>query len=134
MTRILPLALLTGCFVYADPAPGPRHYVNEAPYLSNVDASCYWDDYYGDYVWWFAVDADDADGAGDVVAVYADVYDNYDGQVADSFELYPDQGVAWYSAWQERSTNLDCEYYDYTVEFIASDSVENEDSVDLVVY
>ncbi len=128
------LGLLAGCFVYADPAAGPRHGVNDAPHLSNVDASCYWDDYYGDYVWWFMVDAEDRDGADDVVVVYADVLDNWDGQVADSFELYPDQGVTWYSAWQERSTYLDCEYYDYTVVFTASDTAENEDAVELLVY
>ncbi len=117
---------LGGCLVYGG---GPRQVAvdSTSPYISYADASCYWDDGYRDYVWWFEADVDDPDG--DVQAVYADVYDNWDGSLADSFELYYEGDGTWYSAWQQWSTYLDCEYYDYTVDISAQDSWDNTDVV-----
>jgi hypothetical protein len=51
------------------------------------------------------------------------VYDGYTGEWADSFELFYDGGNTWYSAWQGSSTYLDCNYYDYIVDFVAEDVV-----------
>lgn len=124
-TALHPLVALlaTGCFVYTD-GPGPDGPpANAAPTIEWADASCYWDEVYRDDVWWFEADVYDDDGLGDIVAVYADVYDGYTLEWVDSFELYHDGGPTWYSAWQGHSTYLDCAYYDYIVDFVAEDVV-----------
>lgn len=113
----------SGCLVYADDGP-PVHDtpVNVAPLVQSADASCYWDDYYQDDVWWFQADIVDGNGLDDVTGVYADVYDGETGEWVDAFELYYDSGNTWYSAWQGSSTYLDCAYYDYLVDFSAEDT------------
>jgi hypothetical protein len=125
-STLTPLALLlnAGCLVYSSGGHGgSSKHDNEAPLVEWADASCYWDEYYRDDVWWFEADIVDADGLDDVVAVYADVYDGFDGAWVDAFELYYDGGNTWYSAWQGHSTYLDCGYYDYIVDFTPEDVV-----------
>lgn len=112
------LAALPGCLVYTD---NPKPVGNYAPYITYADAGCYPDDYYHDFVWYFDADVEDADGANDVAAVYADVYDSWSGEWQDGFELYPEGGVTWYSAWVGSSTYLDCTYPDYEVDITAED-------------
>ncbi len=113
----------SGCFVYGS---GPDHRSkapkNYAPVIDVADASCYWDDYYADDVWWFQADVTDPNGLDDITGVYADVYDGQTGEWVDAFELYYDQGDTFYSAWQGRSTYLDCGYYDYLVDFTPEDT------------
>jgi hypothetical protein len=92
-----------------------------APTVEWADASCYWDGAYHDYVWWFEADIADGNGLDDVRSVTADVYDGWTGEWLDVFELDYDGGNTWFSAWQGRSTYLDCEYYDYIVDFEAAD-------------
>ncbi len=129
----LPLLLASGCFVYTD---GPAHHAGPpaqvAPIIDWADASCYRDEVYHDDVWWFEADVLDAND--DVVAVYADVYDGDTGEWVDAFELYYDGGNTWYSAWQERSTWLDCDYYDYIVDFVAEDTLGEGEIYSLDVY
>ncbi len=126
MTRSLPLLAalmaLPGCVIYSSGGGGGGGGADYAPYVDWADASCYWDRYYDDNVWWFEADVYDENGKGDIEAVYADVYDGWTGEWVDAFELYPDGGAVWFSAWQERSTYLDCAYYDYIVDFVAVDS------------
>lgn len=119
-------AALSGCVVVpAEPAPEPAPYVNYAPEVTWGEAGCYWDDYNGDYIWYFQAQADDANGVYDVVAFYADVYDNYSGQLVDTFELYPtDDPYTWFSDWLGRSTYLSCNYYDYSVDLVAYDTYD----------
>ena len=50
------------------------------------------------------------------------LYDGQTGEWVDAFELYYDQGDTFYSAWQGRSTYLDCGYYDYLVDFTPEDT------------
>ena len=123
----LPLLLSAGCLVYSGGGGGgggsSKSPSNEAPLVQWADASCYWDEGYRDAVWWFEADVVDSDGLDDVVAVYADVYDGFTGEWVDAFELYYDGGNTWYSAWQGRSTYLDCDYYDYVVDFQPEDVV-----------
>ena len=126
MTRLSPLALVlfaTGCSFsvsdgYYTPAPTP----DAAPKVTWADASCYWDDGYRDFVWWFEADVGDGNGVADVDGVFADVYDEYDGSWVDTFELFWDGGNTYYSSWQGQSTYLDCDYYQYVVDFTAVDS------------
>ncbi len=132
MTRLTPTAVaalaflaLPGCIVYAD-EPGPRP-LNDAPEITYADASCGWDDYYWDDVWFF--DADVADADGDVVEVFADVYDAYSGQWVDGFPLDWEVGGTWSSAWVGSSTYLACGYPDYVVDFTAIDSFGASDVV-----
>ena len=123
MFRIALTALpLAGCLYYeADPpAPGPRN--DGAPLFVYADAGCYPDEYYHDFVWYFDADVDDPDGAIDVVAVYADVYDTWDGSWVDGFELYPENGLTWFSAWIGDTTWLNCDYPGYVVDLTAIDS------------
>ena len=89
------LALTTsGCMYYAydqpnpAPAPGPV-VVNHAPTVLGGYAGVYWDDYYWDDIWVFEADVDDPDGALDVTAVFADVYDDLTGAQT----LHPDSFV-----------------------------------------
>lgn len=134
MTRIALAAaalLLPACMVYDSDRDGPPP-GNSAPYVSFADAGCYWDPYYPDYVWWFEADVDDYDGPGDVESVWASVYDDYTGQIVDEFELYPDVGITWYSAWQGRSTYLDCAYLGYVVDVTAYDWAGAYDVVSVV--
>ena len=135
MNRVATLALatlgLSGCLVYEDggPPPGP---VNGAPYVAWADAGCYYDAGYRDDIWYFEADADDPDGALDVVAVYADVYDAR-GEWADSFELFPTQDpVYWFSDWLGSSTWLDCGYGGYSVDIVAYDSFDAYDVLTIV--
>lgn len=123
---ILSTLSLAGCVVYGGGHPSGNGY-DEAPYISYADASCYWDDGYGDFVWWFQADVEDPEN--NVVSVTTDVYDQYTGQWVDAFELYYDGGNTWFSAWQGYSTYLDCEYYQYSVDFVAEDASGNMDAV-----
>jgi len=110
--------LTSGCIVYTDP---PLPEPNRAPELVYADAGCYWDYSYGDYVWYFDADATDPNGAGDVIAVYADVYDDYTGEWIDGFDLLPEEGITWYSAWVGSTTFLDCSQPIYVVDITAVD-------------
>ena len=115
-----------GCVVYTDP---PHREPNYAPELTYADAGCYWDYNYGDYVWYFDADATDPNGAGDVVAVYADVYDDYTGEWIDGFDLVWEGGITWYSAWVGSTTYLDCTVPMYVVDINAVDRGDLADVV-----
>ena len=137
MTRLPALALLlfaNGCYF----STGGGYYVEPAkdtvPLVTWADASCYWDEGYRDYVWWFEAEVDDANGVLDVDAVFADVYDEYNGEWVDVFELWHDGGDTWFSSWQGGSTHIDCEYYQYIVDFTAVDSAGEGPSYSLEVY
>lgn len=122
------LVTLPGCFVaYADHEPPPA--LNEAPFIPYAEAGCEWDPAYGDYVWWFDADADDYDGPADVVAVYADVYDDVAGAWVDGFDLYPETAITWYSAWVGSTTFLQCGFPGYSVDITAVDSFDEADVV-----
>lgn len=118
--------LASGCIVYTDP---PLPEPNRAPELAYADAGCYWDYSYGDYVWYFDADATDPNGAGDVIAVYADVYDDYTGEWIDGFDLLPEEGITWYSAWVGSTTFLDCSQPIYVVDITAVDRGDLADVV-----
>jgi len=95
---------------------------NESPSVEWADGGCYYDHYGDDYVWYFEADAFDPDGLFDVVAVYADVYDEYTGTLEDSFELFDtDDPYFWFSDWWGSSTYLDCHYDGYVVDIVAYD-------------
>ncbi|MSP57103.1 MAG: hypothetical protein EXR69_16120 [Myxococcales bacterium] len=128
---------LPGCVVYTSPH---HKAANSAPSITYADAGCYWDaasgnnpDGYNDYVWWFEADVydDDSgdDGGDDVMMVYADVYDEYTGEWVDGFDLLPDGGVTWFSAWVGSSTYLDCSWPGYVVDITAIDYADDMDIV-----
>lgn len=127
---------LQGCVVYAGPPrQGP---VDAIPYITYADAGCYYDAVtpdnpagYNDYVWWFEADAYDDDGTEDVMQVYADVYDDYTGEWVDGFDLAPDGGATWFSAWVGSSTYLDCTWPGYVVDITAVDYANESDVVTL---
>jgi len=118
------ISMTTGCVVYTDDdhhQQDPPAYVNYEPEIAWAEAGCYYDDYNRDFVWWFDSAVFDDNGHNDIYAVYADVYDRHG--FVDSFELYnetpdPDE---WFSDWLQWSTNLDCYYGGYEVEFVAYD-------------
>lgn len=130
-TSVTLLALLsTGCVVYdADRTPG---FYNAAPYIEWAEAGCAWDGYYRDTIWYFEAGVSDADGAGDVMEVWADVYDERSGAWIDGFELFPAGGTYWFSDWLQASTWLDCTYPWYVVEFVAYDYHGAEDWLTVV--
>ncbi|MSQ02668.1 MAG: hypothetical protein EXR71_12395 [Myxococcales bacterium] len=134
--RLAPSALFaSGCFVYTDAPTHPDDPPPQvAPVIDWADASCYRDEALHDDVWWFEADIFDKNGLDDVVAVYADVYDGYTGDWVDAFALDYDGGNTWYSAWPARSTWLDCDYYDYIVDFVAEDTLGEGDIYSLDLY
>lgn len=132
------LAMLTlmasGCMYYGDvgpgpapgPGPGPVTVVNYAPVVLDGAAYVYWDDYYYDDIWSFEAVVDDPDGLGDVISVFADVYDDFSGQRIETLELLPsyDDPTFWYSDWYGSSLYLDPYGY-YTVDIIVYDSFDD---------
>ncbi len=143
MTRILIpaliLALGAGCiFVDDSPpdvivVPSDPVVVNAAPYVLDAWAGCYYDDYNRDDVWYFEAYVDDPDGVYDVVQVWADVRDDYTGEVVQSFELYPtDDPYVWFSDWLSSTTWMDCWYGLYSVDIYAYDSFDDFDGVTIL--
>lgn len=118
---LVPVAVLSsaGCVLTVDPSPpggGGPDVAPANPTITYADAGCYPDSAYHDFVWYFEADVNDRFGQDDVGAVYADVYDTWNGEWVDGFDLYPDSGVTWYSAWVGGSTWLDCTYGGYEVD------------------
>lgn len=137
MRNLIPVAFFavmsTGCIVYdsdydPDPYNPPVDY-NYAPEIIDAEAGVFWDNYYYDDIWYFEADVDDFDGPYDVVAVWADVYDEYYGaEYIESFELFPtNDPYIWYSDWLGSSTWLDPFYDGYTVDFVAYDAYDEMD-------
>ncbi len=128
------LVTAAGCIVYednpdtvyvVDDNDAPVVVYNAAPYVFDAYSGCYFDRGYRDDIWFFDAWVDDPDGALDVVQVWADVYDDWTGQLIESFELYPTQNPQqWYSDWLVSSTWLDCWYDGYSVDIVAYDSFE----------
>lgn len=109
--------------------------VNYAPEVYDGEAGCYYDRYERDDIWYFEAFVDDVDGIGDVISVWADVYDEYDGSYVESFELFPtNDPYVWYSDWLGSTTYLDCFYTNYTVDLVAYDSYEDTGVLTLVPY
>jgi len=142
LTALTILPLATACTITVDDTSSNHGHTNtyvdsqSSPFIEWADSGCYWDNYYGDYIWWFEADVTDADGIYDVAEVFADVYDDYWGEWVDTFELLqespnPDN---WFSDWMEYSTWLDCSYSGYTVEFVAYDFDDNMDILDVIPY
>ena len=126
MIRLITLILLTGCVVYSNKPPA-----NSPPWFEYADGGCFWDGAYEDYVWYFDVDVNDDLGPGDVMYVWADVYDTRSGLLEDSFELAPEPGRSWYSAWLGSSTWLDPAWPWYEIVISAEDSEGAVGSVSL---
>jgi hypothetical protein len=134
MNRILTLALTlataAGCIIHEGPGPvTPAPVVvvdtNDAPYLTDAAAGCYYDRGNFDDIVYFEALVSDPDGVYDVVSVWADVYDDWSGQLVYSFELYPtDDPYLWYSDWLASTTPVNCWYDLYSVDFIAYDSYD----------
>ena len=123
-----PFALLAanGCVVYADdPQPPPVDH-DRAPLVLDGSAWVAYDDRAGDDIWTFDAVVDDPDGLGDVLGVWADVYDeSLDGAHVQSFELFPtDDASYWYSDWYGSTTRLDPFNNAYTVDLVAYDFEE----------
>lgn len=139
MKTLLPamfFALTTGCIVYEgdlDTYDPPTSYdtpTNDAPMVMDAEAGVYWDSDFYDDIWYFEADVDDRDGPYDVVDVWADVYDEYDGAYIESFELFPtDDPYLWFSDWLGSSTSLDPFYDEYTVDFVAYDTWDDQDYI-----
>lgn len=119
-----------GCF---DCGGGDVVITNYAPEVYDGQAGCYWDGYERDDIWYFEAAVDDADGLGDIESVWADVYDEWDGTLVESFELYPTEtpGV-YFSDWLGSTTWLDCGYPDYTVDLVVYDHFQDSDAMTLV--
>ena len=134
-------SLSSGCYIYAstsdtyDDVYVDDTVYNFAPEILEAEAGCYFDRGYGDDIWYFDAYVDDLDGLHDVTQVWADVYDEFDGQLVESFELYSDSaGMLWFSDWLGGTTYLDCFYDNYTVDIVAYDSWDAMDYVTIVPY
>lgn len=127
MTRLMTItgliAALSGCIIVDDgpDAPPPAVVVNSAPWVDAGDAGCAFDPSYGQDIWYFDAWVADADGAFDVVQVWADVWDDRSGVLVESFALYPtDDPTYWYADYA--TPNLNCWFPYYSVDLVAYDS------------
>jgi len=134
---------LAGCTIYSydtveEPVvvhSEPPVVYNSLPIVLDAAAGVYWDDFYWDDIWYFEATVDDGDGPYDVVSVWADVYDDWNGQLVESFELYPtNDPYVWYSDWLGHSTWLDPFYRGYTVDITAYDIYEDADTLTVWAY
>jgi hypothetical protein len=138
-TTALIATLTSGCYVYASDSGHQDPYsdsgYNFAPDVLDAEAGCYYDETYQDDIWYFDALVDDLDGLSDVTQVWADVYDEYDGSLVESFELYPTaDSMVWFSDWIGSSTYLSCYYNMYTVDIVAYDTFEDMDYITVVPY
>lgn len=128
-TFALLLTGLNGCVVYSDDGytstPGPGTVVTNAPpYILDAAAWVYYDPYYADDIWALEATVDDANGIGDVIGVWADVWDG--DVLVESFELYPtDDPYYWYSDWLGSTSYLDPFWPNYQVDFVVYDQFED---------
>jgi len=143
ITATLALVAMQGCTVYSYDTYDEPTYVHEdpvvvynyAPVVLDAYAGVYWDDHYWDDVWYFEAVVDDGDGPYDVVAVWADVYDEWNGALVESFELYPTADpYVWYSDWLGHSTWLDPFYRNYSVDVTVYDMYEDSDTMTVWAY
>lgn len=130
---------LTGCVVHSYDVDDDRDVVvvpaNYAPEVIDAYAEVSYDAYNADDIWYFEATVDDLDGPYDVISVWADVYDEFDGSFVESFELFPtDDPLLWYSDWLGSTTYLDPFYPDYTVDIVAYDTYEDYDAITIVPY
>ena len=138
-TTALIATLTSGCYVYtSDVEPGTSYdntIYNYAPEVLDAEAGCYYDQTYRDDIWYFDAMVDDMDGLSDITQVWADVYDEYDGSLVESFELYPTaDSLVWFSDWIGSSTYLSCYYTNYTVDIVAYDTFEDMDYITVIPY
>jgi hypothetical protein len=89
----------------------------------DAQAACYWNESYGDYVWYFDAWVDNPLGIHNTAQVWADVY--FDNRLVDSHQLVHDRAIGheyhWFIHKIERlETNLWCGSR-YEVDFIAFD-------------
>jgi len=135
-TALAIATLASGCIVYETPAsvgPGPVTYINYSPEILDADAGCYFDRRFRDDVWLFEAVVDDGNGPLDVVAVWADVWDDFDGTLVESFELFPtNDPYLWYSDWLGSTTWLMCGYGYYSVDIVAYDTFEAVDAITIL--
>lgn len=135
MRPVVLAALLPGCVVVDD---GPDHLTttttttvwvpaNEAPYVSDGAAFVFYDPVSDDDVWAFEAVVDDPDGVGDVIGVWADVYDEGNGgRLMESLELFPTEDpYVWYSEWLGSTSTLDPFYTEYAVDLVVYDTFED---------
>lgn len=110
---------LPACIVYSnDRAPAPANF---APVIGWAEAGCFWDERSYDWVWYFDAEVADPDGFADLTDVYADVLDDWDGRLVDSFQLEDYGGGEFSTAWFQWDTYLDCRSGPYRIEFVAYD-------------
>ena len=134
--------LSSGCYVYTSDLGDDGYYddysdaaYNFAPEVIDGEAGCYYDPAYNDDVWFFDAYVDDLDGLQDITQVWADVYDEFDGSLVESFELYPtNESLLWFSDWLGSTTYLSCGYSQYTVDLVAYDTFEDMDYITVVPY
>lgn len=103
---------------------------NYRPEVTFGDVGCDYDPSYHDFYWWFDSDVYDGDGPQDVIGVWADVYDEWDGSFVDSFELLPTNDPwTWYVDYNQYDTYLDCYYDAYSVDIVVYDTFEDWNAI-----
>lgn len=128
----LATATLSGCVVHSYDNEPDVVYVDEnyAPQVVDAAAGVFYDRRDRDDIWFFDAVVDDPDHVTDVVSVWADVYDEYNGAFIESFELYPtNDPYVWYAEYYGSTTLLDPFYPDYSVDIVAYDSYDDWDAL-----
>lgn len=139
MPRFAAAALIplfaVGCVVHdrdvrvVETRPGPVVVTNAPPFVWDSAAYVSWDPRAGDDLVSFEATVDDPNGLGDVVGVWADVYDDWSGGIyVGSVELWPTTDPAFWVA--DVYNVLDGLYLDpfwggYSVDFVVYDLYED---------
>jgi len=110
---------LNACYVHYRNISGPpgQSIVFEA------QAACYWNESYGDYVWYFDAWVDNTQGFQATAQVWADIY--FNNRLIDSHQLFHDRTIGHEYHWfvdkiESLETDLWCGDR-YEVDFIAFD-------------
>jgi hypothetical protein len=122
---------LSGCVVHTSDRVDQVVVVdNYIPEILDAEAGVFWDAGARDDVWYFDATVDDFDGPGDVVQVWADVYDDVTGLPVDSYPLDPTVDLEFWTLELYGSTTvLDPFYPYYSVDIVAYDSFDDYDII-----
>lgn len=122
LAALFALTTAAGCVV-VDNSPTPHS--EAAPYLAQPYVGCDWDPTYGDYFWYFEVQASDSDY--DLATVGVDVY-NRAGQYLESWQLNSKGGSTFaLTVYEYYSDYLSCPYGgEFQLVFYAQDYAGHE--------
>lgn len=106
---------------------------NRPPVLRFAEARCSWDAPRQGWFWRLSADATDPNGLGDLVEVWADIYDISSWTWVESFLLDWHDGYLWRSSFFQQDSEYICGDPDYTVRFVVYDVERASSALDVSI-